>query len=110
MFCSVCKSCSDGNSEAGRDPARVEDRVGDESPQTKAHPGEEQRLQTEAKGAPASLRKRASGSPPANGEKNKHIFRDMPTGPMTHPSWKVTPFSQCFFVLTSATLSFGGGD
>ena len=43
-------------------------------------------------------------------KKNKHIFRDMPTGPMTHPSWKVTPFSQCFFVLTSATLSFGGGD
>ena len=25
-------------------------------------------------------------------KKNKHIFRDMPTGLMTHPTWKVTLF------------------
>ena len=60
MFCSVCNSSSQGSPEArrvlpsiaNRVGDQVADRVGGDRPQTKAHLGEKQKLQTEGKGAP----------------------------------------------------------
>ena len=56
MFSSVGDSSSKGSPEARRVLASVADSVGDpvygDRPQTKAHLGEKQKLQTEGKGAP----------------------------------------------------------
>ena len=60
MFCSVCNSSSQGSPEArrvlpsiaNRVGDQVADRVGGDHPQTKAHLGEKQKLQTEGVGAP----------------------------------------------------------
>ena len=102
MFCSVCNSSSDGSPEAACRvlAGSVADRVGD-SPQTKAHLGEKQRLQTEGKGAPWKFAKANLWRPASHGEKTSKQ-----QGSSTYLG--KGPFLTKLFCRLSSTLSFGG--
>ena len=114
MFCPVCNSSRQGSPEArrvlpsiaNRVGDQVADRVGGDHPQTKAHLGEKQKLQTEGKGAPWKFAKADLWRLARQSLKKKQaILTDRLAGPI-HLSGKV--FDKVF-LFTSATLSFGGG-
>ena len=94
MFCSVCNSSRDGSPEAACRvlAGSIADRVGD-SPQTKAHLGEKQRLQTEGKGAPWKFAKADLWRPASHCEKNKQAAG------LIYLSGKGSLFNKAFLLL-----------